>query len=136
MTGDLGDPRGRRVVGIGTDLVEVDRVRQAIERTPGFVSRVFTVGEQARAGSARDPAERYAVRWAAKEAVLKALGAGLGAAPLTDIEVVRLDSGAPEVVLHAAAADLAAERGVRGWLVSLTHTATLAQATVLALGDD
>lgn len=125
---------GSVIIGLGVDLVDVDRVRLAVQRTPGFAARVFTAAERARADAARDPAERYAVRWAAKEATLKALGVGLGAAPLTAIEVVRADSGEPSLLLHGPAAALADERGVRRWLVSLTHTATVAQATVLALG--
>lgn len=125
---------GRIVVGVGVDLVDVERIRRAVQRSPGFVHRVFTEGEQARADAARDPAERYAVRWAAKEATLKALGVGLGAAPLTAIEVVRLGSGAPRLVVHGRAAEVAAERGVAELLVSMSHTATVAQATVLALG--
>lgn len=129
VLGTVGDV----VLGLGVDLVDVERVRLAVQRTPGFAVRVFTEAERARAESARDPAERYAVRWAAKEATLKALGVGLGAAPLTAIEVVRAESGEPSLLLHGAAAALADERGVRRWLVSLTHTATLAQATVLAL---
>ena len=127
-------PPGPSVVGVGTDLVDVERIRRAVARTAGFVGRVYTEAEQARAEAARDPAERYAVRWAAKEAVLKALGVGLGAAPLTEIEVVRDDGGAPAIVLHGAAARLADERGIGGWLVSLTHTATVAHAVVLGVG--
>src|SRR5690606_19252148 len=101
---------------------------RAVARTPGFAPRVFTADEQAWAGAARDPAERYAVRWAAKEATLKALGVGLGSVALTDIEVRRHDSGRPELVLHGPAASLAAGQGIGGWLVSLSHTASLAQA--------
>lgn len=140
--GELGDVAtahlravaGRRAVGVGVDLVEVERLRRAVARTAGFVGRVFTEGERSWAEAARDPAERYAARWAAKEAVLKALGVGLGAAPLTAVEVVRAEGGAPSIVLHGAAADLAVERGIDAWLVSLTHTASTAMAVVVGLG--
>lgn len=121
------------VVGVGVDLCEVERMRRAVGRTAGFADRVFTAGEQAYCRAARDPAERFAVRFAAKEAVLKALGAGLGACRLRDIEVVRSASGAPALVLHRTAAALAAERGVGAWQVSLTHTAATAGAVVLAV---
>ena len=121
------------VVGVGVDLCDVDRLRRAVARTPGFVDRVYTADEQSYCRRARDPAERFAVRFAAKEAVLKAMGAGLGACPLHDIEVARADSGAPSVVLHGAAASLAAERGVTAWKLSLTHTRTLAEAVAIAL---
>jgi holo-[acyl-carrier protein] synthase len=120
------------IVGVGVDLCEVDRIRTTLERTPGFADRVYTEGERRYCRRARDPAERYAARFAAKEAVLKALGAGLGACPLRTIEVVRARSGAPSLVLHGAGADLAAERGVTGWHISLTHTGGLAQALVVA----
>lgn len=120
------------VVGLGLDLVEVDRVRQALARTPGFSVRVFTDGERAWAEAASDPAERFAARWAAKEAVLKALGVGLSV-PLRDIEVVRAGRGEPSVELRGRAAELAAARGVDAWQLSLTHTATTAGAVALAL---
>ena len=74
-----------------------------------------------------------AARFAAKEAAMKALGVGLGAFRFHDVEVVRLDSGQPELRLSGAAETLAAERGVRGWRVSLTHTSSLAEAVVVAL---
>ena len=121
------------VVGVGVDLCEVDRMRRTLERTPGFAARVFTQAEQDYCRRARDPAERFAARFAAKEAVLKALSAGLGACPFRDIEVVRASSGAPAVVLHGAAAALATDRGVGEWRVSLTHTRTMAEAVALAL---
>jgi holo-[acyl-carrier protein] synthase len=124
------------VVGVGVDLCEVDRMRATLARTAGFADRVFTDGEQAYCRRAKDPAERFAVRFAAKEAVLKALGSGLGACRLRDIEVVRADSGAPAVVLHDTAADLADRRGVTRWHVSLTHTATLAEAMVVAVAGE
>lgn len=122
------------VVGLGVDLCDVEKLRAAMTRTPRFRDRVFTAGEQAYCERPRDPGERYAARFAAKEAVLKALGVGLGACALREIEVVRQSSGAPGLVLHGAAAELAAERGVVGWHISLTHTGGLAQATVIAVG--
>lgn len=125
-----------RVIGLGVDLCEVDRMRTVLGRTPGFADRTFTAAEQQYCRRARDPAERFAARFAAKEAVLKALGAGLGACSFTDIEVARADSGAPSLRLHGSAAALAADRGVGGWHVSLTHTKTMAEAVVIALGPD
>ena len=122
------------VVGVGTDLVDLDRFRQAAERTPGILTRYFTESERAYAERRHDPIERYAARFAAKEAVMKALGVGLGACELADIEIVRdEDSGAPDLRLHGTAAALAAERGVIDWRISLTHTDTAAHAIVIAL---
>ncbi|MDY7102911.1 MAG: holo-ACP synthase [Actinomycetota bacterium] len=124
------------MIGIGIDAVDVARMRAIVARRPGFVTRVFTDAEQAYAESAKDSAERYAARFAAKEAVLKALGVGLWKAKLSEIEVVRdAESGAPALRLTGAAADLATERGVGRWLVSLTHTDTIAQAVAVALAD-
>lgn len=123
------------IVGVGIDLVDIERFRTSLERTPSMRERMFTPGERAYAETANDPTERYAARFAAKEAVLKALGAGLGACPMRDIEVVRAGSGAPSLALHGKAAALAAERGVAAWHVSLTHTPTMAEAVVVALAD-
>jgi holo-[acyl-carrier protein] synthase len=120
------------VVGVGTDLVDLDRFRQAAERTPGILTRYFTEDERAYAERRADPTERYAARFAAKEAVMKALGVGLGACELAEIEVVRQDSGAPHLVLHGRAAVLAEERGVTTWHLSLTHTDTAAHAIAVA----
>jgi holo-[acyl-carrier protein] synthase len=136
--GDLDriEPRasgGGGIVGVGTDLVEIDRFREAAGRTPGILTRYFTEGERAYAERRNDPTERYAARFAAKEAVMKALGVGLGACELAEIEVVRdEDSGAPDLVLHGKAAALAAERGVTAWHLSLTHTDTAAHAIAIA----
>jgi len=121
------------VIGIGVDLVEVDRMRAAVTRTPGLVHRLFTAGEQAYAQAAADPAERYAVRFAAKEAVMKALGVGLGAVNWHDIEVVRTSTGAPELNITGRALVLADEAGVTRWKLTMTHTATMAEAIAVAL---
>jgi holo-[acyl-carrier protein] synthase len=121
------------VAGIGVDVCEIDRMRRVLARTPGFAARVFTSEEQAYCRARRDPAERFAARFAAKEAVLKAMGVGLGACGLREIEVVRASSGQPSLVLHGGAAELAAARGIAGWHVSLSHTAVVAGAFVVAV---
>ncbi|QES17137.1 holo-[acyl-carrier-protein] synthase [Streptomyces venezuelae] len=125
---------GRRVLRVGTDLAEVDEIRAVLARQPRFAPRVFTAGERAYCDVPADPAERYAVRFAAKEAVLKALGVGLTGAVLTEIEVLRAPSGSPSLRLTGRAARLAEEAGVRTWLITLTHTRTLAHAFVAGLG--
>jgi len=123
------------VIGIGTDLVDLDRFRTVLGRTPRIVQRLFTEGEQAYACEQRDPVERLGARFAAKEAAMKALGVGLGEVDFRDVEVVRLDSGAPCLEVTGRAAGVADGLGVRRWLVTLSHTGHLAQAVVVALGD-
>ena len=120
-------------MGIGTDLVDVDRFRTVLQRRPSVAQRLFTADERSYAQRALDPAARLAARFAAKEATLKALGYGLGGMRMVDIEVVRHGDGRPELVLHGDARSSAATRGVGRWLVSLSHTDHLAQATVVAL---
>jgi holo-[acyl-carrier protein] synthase len=122
------------VLGVGIDLCDVERLRAAMTRTPGMRTRIFSMAEQEYCERRRDPAERYAARFAAKEAVLKAMGCGLGSCAVRDIQVLNEKSGEPKVVLVDTAARLAAEKGVVGWHISLTHTSSLAQATALALG--
>lgn len=123
------------IVGIGVDEVEVPRMAEVLARTPSTRRRLFTDAEQAYADRAEPgmAAQRYAARFAAKEAVLKSLGAGLGACAFTDIEVVRDEaSGAAALALHGAAAALAAERGATVLHLSMTHTAERATAFVVA----
>ena len=121
------------MIGIGTDLVEIERFRTTLERTPGIRARTFTNDEQAYADAKHDPTERYAVRWAAKEAVMKAMGVGLGEVAMHDIEVVKAENGAPSIRLHGTAATKSAELGITEWKITLTHTETLAQAIAVAL---
>lgn len=126
------------VVGHGVDVVEVARIaRMLADHADRFADRCFTPAEQAYcSASARRAAEHYAVRFAAKEAVLKALGRGLGEGlSLREIEVVRAASGEPSLVLHGGAATIAHERGVARWLISLSHTESVAMASVIALGE-
>ena len=122
------------VSGIGVDAVDVARFRRLLTRRPTIVERVFTPGELAYAESSSDPAPHLAARFAAKEAVLKALGVGIGAAGWRDMEVVRSSVGAPSLSITGRAASLAAERGVARWHLSLSHTETVAVASVVAEG--
>jgi holo-[acyl-carrier protein] synthase len=125
------------VVGIGVDAVDVVRFRRILARRPGFAARFFTDTEQADAHRSPDPTESLAARFAAKEAVMKALGTGLGGFVLTDIEVRRAGGagptrGAPSLVLHRGAAVAAERRGVGSLHLSLTHTTGVAIAFVVA----
>jgi len=123
------------VLGIGTDLVDIDRFREVLRRTPTVADRVFLPAERAYANEAVDPTARLAARFAAKEATLKSFGVGLGAMRMSEIEVVKHADGHPEVVLHGQAAEFATQRGVARLLCTLSHTDTLAQAVVVALGS-
>jgi len=121
------------ILGIGVDLVEVDRIAASLDRhNKIFLRRVFTPAEiTACAGRP----ERLAARFAAKEAVAKAFGTGLGAAmTFQEIEVVNEPSGRPHIVLHGAAAATAAARGTTGVHISLSHTASHAIAQALVTG--
>lgn len=121
------------VVGLGTDVVDVARMRTVLGRTPRFAERVFTPAERELCDRRRDSASAYAARFAVKEAALKALGCGLGEAPLVEFEVVRHPSGQPELVLGDTAARLAERRGVGRWLVSISHSDLVALAVVIAV---
>ena len=121
------------MVGIGIDAVDVDRFRRVLRRRPGLAERVFTEGERAYAAAAPDPAPRLAARFAAKEAVMKALGVGLGAVAFHDVEVLTDPTGAPRIAVDGRAARHAATLGVTAWRLSLTHTDRLAAAVAVAL---
>jgi holo-[acyl-carrier protein] synthase len=122
---------------VGVDLVEVARVKNLIDKYGArFIRRIFTPREQAACGrqSARWQVERLAARFAAKEAVAKALGTGIGAVAFCEIEVVNDDLGRPELVLYGGAAELGRELGLQHWAISLSHTREQAVAFVTALG--
>ncbi len=121
------------IVGVGIDVVDVPRFEIVLGRRPRIVERLFTEGEQR---DARGKAERLAARFAAKEAVMKSLGVGAGSVPWKSIEVKRAPSGAPSVMLHGAAAELAAARSADEFAISLTHTAMTAAAFVVASSRD
>ena len=131
---DTAPATGGLVRGVGIDAVDIARLRRALARRPRLAERVFTEAERSYASAATDPGPRLAARFAAKEAVAKALGAGIGAVSWRQVEVVRDDLGAPALSLSGDAATLAAQRGIERWHVSLTHTDTLAVASVVAEG--
>ncbi|MBM4245991.1 MAG: holo-[acyl-carrier-protein] synthase [Deltaproteobacteria bacterium] len=126
------------VIGTGVDLAEIDRIERALAARHGerFRTRVYTAGEQRYCESrGRGRAQSYAARFAAKEAVMKALGVGWGRhAAWHEIEVVRARAAAPHVVLSGAAAETARRLGIVRWSLSLTHAANLAVAFVVAEG--
>ena len=120
--------------GVGVDLCPVSRVARILERHPGrFEARVFTPGERTYCASRGAPAQHFAARFAAKEAVLKALGvpSGLG---WHEVEVTG-DGGPPRLALHGAAAAAAAARGVRRAHLSLSHAGDTAVAFVVLEGE-
>jgi holo-[acyl-carrier protein] synthase len=125
-----------RVLGIGVDLVDVERFEAVIARQGEcFLERIFTRQERDYCSSKKSPASFFAVRFAAKEAVSKAFGTGIGAAVgWQDIEVRKTGSGAPEIVLLGRGAELGVLRGVQEIFVSLSHTERTACAQVLLQG--
>jgi holo-[acyl-carrier protein] synthase len=122
------------VVGVGVDAVDLHRFAVVLGRRASLADRLFTPGELAYARSAADPVPRLSTRFAAKEAVMKALGVGLGAFSFHDVEVVRVGLDAPTLVLTGAAVGLAVRAGVSRWHLSLSHTAEVAVALVVAEG--
>jgi holo-[acyl-carrier protein] synthase len=121
------------IVGTGVDLAEVDRVRQAIERHgQRFIERIYTPAEIAYAQRKANRYERYAARFAAKEAGMKAIGTGWKrGVRWRDFEVINLPSGRPTLLFHGVAAQFAESLGVRNVALSLTHTSVQAMAIVI-----
>ena len=113
------------VVGVGIDVVQIDRLARALERTPTLAARLFTAGERSL------PIASLAARFAAKEAVAKALGAP-GGLRWVDAEVVVGPRGRPHLALHGAVAAEAAAQGITGWHLSLSHDGGIATALVVA----
>lgn len=121
------------IVGLGVDMEEITRVGEAIRRHGRlFLERVFTPGEIEYCERHRDRAERYTGRFAAKEAMMKALGTGWAkGVRWRDIEVTRMPGGRPTIVLHGAARGHAERLGARHVSLSITHTGKFAFAEVI-----
>ena len=118
--------------GIGVDAVDIERFRISLERTPSMRQRLFVAEELDYVSAKVDPVPSLAARFAAREAVMKAMGVGLGAFGFHDVWVDRAESGVPSLAVRGRAAELAAERGITRWHLSLTHSALVAIAYVVA----
>ena len=126
------------IVGIGTDLAEVSRIRESIVRFGDrFLNRIYTEGERAYAQSKANAHERFAARFAAKEAAMKAIGTGwnLGVT-WKDFEVVNERSGRPKLLLHGVAQKIAKKIRADRVSISLTHTKEMAFAIVILESGD
>ena len=121
------------ILGLGIDLIETARIQASLERFGDrFLNRVFLPGEIAYCKTMKSPARHLAARFAAKEAVSKAFGTGIGRSlGWKDIEICRRDNGEPYLLLHGNAARMAEARGVQGTAISLTHHASAAAAVAI-----
>ena len=123
-------------VGLGVDIVEIERMKRILERNPSFSQRVFSEAECAYCDKSSNPATHYALRFAAKEAVVKALGTGFAdGIGVRDIEVERAKGGKPNAKLSGRALEIANEQGIRDLSISLSYTHTDAVACALAVTE-
>jgi holo-[acyl-carrier protein] synthase len=120
------------IVGVGVDAVDIERFRTSLERTPTMRERLFVAEELAYVEPKVDPVRSLAARFAAREAVMKAMGLGLGAFGFHEVWVTRADSGAPSLAITGRALELAIDRGITHWHLSITHTDLVAIAHVVA----
>ena len=123
------------IVGLGTDIVEVPRIAKMItDHGDHFLQRIFTAAEIEHCQPRREFAQHFAGRWAAKEAVMKALGTGFTKdVGFADIEILVKPSGQPHIVLHGPARIYADSLGIGDILITISHTQTLATATAIAV---
>ncbi len=121
------------IVGTGIDIAEVPRIRHSIERFgPRFLQRIYTAGEMRYCDSKANRVERYAARFAAKEAAMKALGTGWNhGVRWRDCEVIRMPGGRPTMKFHGKAGEFAARLGVKNIALSISHTEEQAIAQVI-----
>lgn len=120
------------IKGTGVDIVEISRIEKAINRHDGFFRRVYTVRELEDCMTEKPRTNSLAARFAAKEAVSKALGTGIGKIKWTDIEIIKQNTGKPEVFLHGRARELMLEMGISTIEISLSHSREYAVAFAVA----
>ena len=125
------------IIGIGTDIVECLRVANMIEKHEDiFIQKVYTPGEIEYCGARKSATQHYAGRWAAKEAILKAIGTGWAKGiQWTDIEIVNHMGGKPYVKLGGEAKKICESLGITDILISITHCRTFATAFATAVGE-
>jgi holo-[acyl-carrier protein] synthase len=123
------------ITGLGVDIVEIERMRLALERRPALKARLFSEAERAYCEKRSKPEVHYALRFAAKEAVLKALGTGFRGMRFTDVEVVREQSGRPVPHLTGKAAERAEQLGIVEMHLSLSFTHSTAVASAVAITE-
>ena len=123
------------IVGLGTDIVEVERIGRIVEQHgDSFVQRIFTSGEVEYCRQRKHSAEPFAGRWAAKEAVMKVLGTGfIQGTHFQEIEVVSEESGRPRIVLHSSTAEFAKQLGIDEVLITISHCRKYATATAIGV---
>ena len=125
------------LAGVGVDILEIARMERAIARTPAFTRRMFTDEQRAYCERRARPAQHYAGRFAAREAVLKALGCGFSrGVGMRDVSVVLDEAGRPQAVLAGRVAEIAAEQGVLEVAISISFTHDVAVANAVAVTDD
>lgn len=125
------------IIGLGTDIVEIVRIGQMVERHgEHFINRVFTDDEIAYCQRRKHSYQHFAGRWAAKEAVMKALGTGfVKGIHWRDIEVVPNKAGKPSIELRGGARDLAEQMGITEMMITISHCRAYATATVIGVGQ-
>lgn len=134
----MGEQRiGRAVLGIGTDIIECDRIANMIEKHgETFLTRVYTPEEIQYCSGRKAANQHYAGRWAAKEAVFKALGTGWAQGiQWTDVEVINQQGGRPIIVLGGKAQEISQQQHIHEMLISISHCRNYATAYATAIGD-
>jgi phosphopantetheine--protein transferase-like protein len=122
------------VIGIGTDILKIERIRNGLTGGESFLNRSFTEKERELARQRSDPALFFATRFAGKEAVFKCFGVDGGDIRLNEIEILEADTGQPQVTLLGKILDIASQKGIRNVRISLSYDSEYAVAFALAEG--
>ncbi len=123
------------IKGTGVDIIEISRIRKAFRNFKKFGPRIFTTAEQDYCMTKKYPWPSLAARFAAKEAVAKAMGTGIGQVKWTDIEIVKNGRGRPEARLSGTALEVAGRLGISGFQISISHCKEYAVAFAVARGE-